>query len=49
VCDEPEGSGTCPEGSDPTDCFCATKNNGVCNEPEGTDTCPEGSDSPDCP
>jgi hypothetical protein len=52
VCDEPEGSGTCPEGTDAADCdvppTCATTNNGVCDEPEGSATCPEGTDAADC-
>ncbi|EYF05099.1 peptidase S1 and S6, chymotrypsin/Hap [Chondromyces apiculatus DSM 436] len=52
ICDEPEGTGTCPEGSDAVDCAtpttCATTNNGVCDEPEGTATCSEGTDVADC-
>lgn len=54
VCDEPEGTGKCAEGTDAPDCDepppppCATISNGVCDEPEGTNTCPEGSDQADC-
>ncbi|WP_050430680.1 hypothetical protein [Chondromyces crocatus] len=52
VCDEPEGTGTCAEGTDVVDCgggpVCATTNNGVCDEPEGTGTCAEGTDVVDC-
>jgi hypothetical protein len=53
TCDEPEGTGTCPEGSDAADCGgppppCATMNDGICDEPEGTGTCDEGSDAADC-
>lgn len=52
VCDEPEGSNTCAEGSDPDDCAapapCMSTNNGVCDEPEGTGTCAEGTDQADC-
>ena len=51
TCDEPEGTGTCAEGTDPIDCgggTCATTNNGVCDEPEGTGTCAEGTDVADC-
>jgi hypothetical protein len=53
VCDEPEGTGACAEGSDPADCApppppCSTLGNGVCDEPEGTNTCPEGTDQADC-
>jgi hypothetical protein len=49
VCNEPEGTNTCAEGSDIADCnTCATTNNGTCDEPEGTGTCPEGTDVFDC-
>ena len=51
VCDEPEGSGKCAEGTDAVDCgppTCATVNDGSCDEPEGTDTCAEGTDTADC-
>ena len=51
LCDEPEGTGLCEEGTDPDDCFvdaCPTQFDGVCDEPEGTGTCPEGTDPDDC-
>lgn len=47
-CDEPEGTGLCPEGSDAYDCQCIYRNDGECDEPEGTGLCPEGSDTTDC-
>jgi hypothetical protein len=49
ICDEPEGTGTCPEGSDKDDCdvkTCPTANDGVCDESDGT--CPPGTDAADC-
>jgi hypothetical protein len=51
LCDEPEGTGLCEEGTDPEDCLvqaCSTQFDGVCDEPEGNGTCPEGSDADDC-
>ncbi|MBX7077536.1 MAG: hypothetical protein K1X88_00030 [Nannocystaceae bacterium] len=50
VCDEPEGTGYCEEGTDPFDCggICPTQFDGVCDEPEGSGTCDEGSDPFDC-
>lgn len=52
ICDEPEGTGFCIEGSDCSDCalsnLCPTGGNGICDEPEGTDQCPEGTDPIDC-
>jgi hypothetical protein len=51
VCDEPEGTNTCAEGSDVMDCAtstCPTSNDGTCDEPEGSGLCPEGSDPIDC-
>jgi hypothetical protein len=51
VCDEPEGTGLCAEGTDPADCGgggCPTTNDGICDEPEGTGSCPEGTDVVDC-
>ncbi len=51
VCDEPEGSALCPEGTDVVDCGgggCPYLNNGQCDEPEGTGLCPEGTDPIDC-
>jgi hypothetical protein len=50
-CDEPEGTGLCPEGTDPVDCIdasCPSTNNGQCDEPEGTGLCPDGTDIADC-
>lgn len=52
-CDEPEGSGLCPEGTDVADCRstmrpCAYQNDGSCDEPEGTGLCGEGQDTADC-
>jgi hypothetical protein len=47
-CDEPEGTGWCPEGSDTVDCTCPYTQDGDCDEPEGTGLCPEGSDPYDC-
>lgn len=50
-CDEPEGLGLCPEGSDVNDCAsgaCPFTNDGECDEPEGLGLCPEGSDAADC-
>jgi len=51
-CDEPEGTGFCPEGSDVADCSSSTTcpfvGDGECDEPEGTGFCPEGSDVADC-
>jgi len=52
VCDEPEGTGLCAEGSDVMDCSvppCATAGDGTCDEPEGTGICAEGTDPLDCP
>jgi hypothetical protein len=51
LCDEPEGTGLCEEGTDAEDCLavaCPTQFNGICDEPEGTGTCPEGTDVDDC-
>ena len=57
VCDEPEGTNACPEGTDVNDCIgssggggttCSFTNDGECDEPEGTGLCPEGSDVNDC-
>jgi hypothetical protein len=52
VCDEPEGTGKCVDGTDIADCagnsFCPTVNNGVCDEPGGTGLCPPLSDLVDC-
>ncbi len=52
-CDEPQGSGLCPEGTDEVDCNrtvrpCAYQNDGACDEPEGTGLCDEGQDAADC-
>jgi hypothetical protein len=52
-CDEPEGTGLCPEGTDAEDCRtvpgdCAYEDDGRCDEPEGTGFCPEDSDPVDC-
>lgn len=46
VCDEPEGSGICLEGTDPFDC-CAVEP-GVCEEMSRGGRCPDGSDPNDC-
>lgn len=48
LCDEPEGTGLCQEGTDPQDCTCATELDGICDEPEGTGFCLEGTDPGDC-
>jgi hypothetical protein len=52
VCDEPEGSDVCPEGTDVNDCAgsggCDYTNDGQCDEPEGSGVCPEGTDVNDC-
>jgi hypothetical protein len=48
ICDEPEGTGLCQEGTDPDDCGCPSENDGVCDEPEGTGLCNEGTDPTDC-
>jgi len=54
VCDEPEGTNTCGEGTDVDDCkatpTCTTTMNGICDEPGGTGTglCPTGTDVADC-
>ena len=53
VCDEPEGTGSCAQGTDIADCagsvVCPTVNNGVCDEPgKGNGTCPAFSDIADC-
>jgi hypothetical protein len=59
TCDEPEGTGLCPEGTDPLDCggfttgttggdVCPYVEDGECDEPEGTGLCPEGTDVVDC-
>jgi hypothetical protein len=48
-CDEPEGTGYCPEGTDAADCTgCGFTLDGDCDEPEGLDLCPEGTDVVDC-
>lgn len=48
-CDEPEGTGYCPEGTDVNDCAgCAFALDGDCDEPEGLNLCPEGTDVVDC-
>jgi hypothetical protein len=48
-CDEPEGTGYCPEGSDVNDCAgCPFALDGQCDEPEGLNLCPEGTDVIDC-
>lgn len=46
VCDEPEGTGACLEGTDVFDC-CATQP-GVCEEMSQGGRCPDGSDPDDC-
>ena len=46
VCDEPEGTGVCLEGTDAFDC-CATEP-GVCEERSQGGRCPDGSDPDDC-
>lgn len=51
LCDEPEGTGLCAEGTDVVDCApegCPYALNGVCDEPEGTGLCNEGGDPVDC-
>ncbi|HRI64279.1 MAG TPA: hypothetical protein PK156_08570, partial [Polyangium sp.] len=51
VCDEPQGTGQCPPGTDFNDCnigMCPFTNNGVCDEPQGTGQCPAGTDFNDC-
>jgi hypothetical protein len=50
ICDEPQGTGNCPAGTDPADClsFCPFTGNGTCDEPEGTGRCPAGTDVEDC-
>ncbi|WP_437692991.1 latent transforming growth factor beta-binding protein [Sorangium sp. So ce176] len=50
ICDEPEGTGACPAGTDPDDCrsLCPSTGNGVCDEPENTGLCPAGTDVEDC-
>jgi hypothetical protein len=53
MCDEPEGLGLCPEGTDVNDCAgggggCPFTEDGECDEPEGLGLCPEGSDAVDC-
>jgi len=53
VCDEPEGTNTCPEGSDVKDCTpppCASIGDNICNEPQpiGDGICPAGTDTLDC-
>lgn len=53
LCDEPEGTGLCKEGTDPEDCVtmdCPTQLDGKCDEPGGggTNLCPPGSDPFDC-
>lgn len=52
TCDEPEGTGICPEGSDTYDCTatgdCTYPGDGICDEPEGTGICAEGTDPLDC-
>jgi hypothetical protein len=51
-CDEPEGLGFCPEGTDVNDCSgggtCPYTEDGDCDEPEGLGLCPEGTDQVDC-
>jgi len=44
-CDEAQGTGICPAGSDTADCTCATENNGTC---DAGITCPARSDPADC-
>lgn len=50
ICDEPQGTGNCPAGTDPADCLsvCPSTGNGTCDEPEGTGACAEGTDVADC-
>ncbi|WP_437819803.1 latent transforming growth factor beta-binding protein [Sorangium sp. So ce1078] len=50
ICDEPQGTDTCPVGTDPADClsFCPYTGNGICDEPENTGRCPAGTDVDDC-
>ena len=48
-CDEPEGTGLCPEGTDAADCTgCGYTLDGDCDEPEGLGVCDEGTDVVDC-
>ncbi|WP_437746769.1 latent transforming growth factor beta-binding protein [Sorangium sp. So ce302] len=50
ICDEPQGTGKCPAGTDPADCLssCPLTGNGTCDEPQGTGRCPAGTDVDDC-
>jgi hypothetical protein len=53
TCDEPQGSGECPAGSDTTDCAgvvreCQYIGDGECDEGGTTGYCPAGSDTADC-
>lgn len=52
VCDEPQGTDACVEGTDTEDCStdsgCPWTNDDECDEPEGTGLCAEGTDSADC-
>lgn len=48
VCDEPGGSGLCPEGCDPIDCTCMEDVPGQCDEVTEGGPCPIGSDPDFC-
>ncbi|AUX42558.1 latent transforming growth factor beta-binding protein [Sorangium cellulosum] len=50
VCDEAQGTGLCPTGTDPADClsYCPYTGNGKCDGPEGSGLCPPGTDVDDC-
>ncbi|WP_437682198.1 latent transforming growth factor beta-binding protein [Sorangium sp. So ce131] len=50
ICDEAQGTGLCPAGTDPADClsYCPYTGNGKCDEPEGSGLCPPGTDIEDC-
>ncbi|MGK4005183.1 latent transforming growth factor beta-binding protein [Sorangium sp. So ce1036] len=50
ICDELQGTGRCPAGTDAADCRprCPYTGDGVCDEPHGTGRCPAGTDTADC-
>ncbi len=47
ICDEPQGSGACFEGSDTDDC-CPALADGVCDEQSAGGRCADGTDTFDC-
>lgn len=50
VCDEPEGTNLCFDGTDTIDCppYCRSRDDGRCDEPQAGGDCPAGTDIADC-